>query len=136
MTRSTSAALAMSLLLGACASDDATRIDATKGRQVYLAQCAACHSADAEGGGPASMGLGVAPPDLTQLAALNGGTFPRNDVLTVIDGYTRRDHYNDPMPLFGAEDLGAFVQVEENGVSTPIPAHLLAVVTYLERIQR
>ncbi len=132
------ASLAFSLL-GACEqfapSGASQRVDAEYGKALYDTKCAVCHGADAEGGGPASLGLGVVPPGLTMLAKNNDGVFPRDEVMSVIDGYFRRDHYNDPMPVFGDEDLGPIVRVEEDDFSTPVPADLLAMANYLESVQ-
>ncbi len=111
------------------------RVDAEYGKALYDTKCAACHGADAEGGGPASLGLGVVPPGLTLLSKNNDGVFPRDQVMSVIDGYFRKDHYNDPMPVFGEEDLGPIVRVEEGDFSTPVPADLLALANYLESVQ-
>ena len=63
------------------------------GRTAYLENCARCHGADGMGGGPAARDLAVAPPDLTTIAARNGGVFPTNQVMSTIDGldsYRRR----------------------------------------------
>jgi len=38
--------------------------------------CAACHDQDGKGGGPVARSLKVTAPDLTRIAARNGGTFP------------------------------------------------------------
>lgn len=125
--------------MGACtqigAPDESTRFDAAKGQMLFAEKCAVCHGADAKGGGPASLGLGVVPPGLTMLAKRNAGVFPQDEVMTVIDGYYRSGHYADPMPNFGEEDMGPLIQVERDGVSTPIPADLLALANYLESIQ-
>ena len=121
--------------LGACQQQTDVLVDASAGRALFETQCAACHGRDAKGGGPASLGLGVAPPDLTHISKMNAGVFPKDEVMSVIDGYFRREHFNDPMPIFGEEDLGPLVQVEENGTSTPVPADLLALAAYLESIQ-
>lgn len=128
-------ALAVLVGLAACAPTKAMRTDATRGQALFMDQCAACHGADAKGAGTASLGLGVAPPDLTGISRTNGGVFPRDRVMSIIDGYYRREHFNDPMPVFGEQDLGPLVQVEENGISTPIPADLIALATYLESVQ-
>jgi hypothetical protein len=39
------------------------------------------------------------------------------------------------MPEFGAGDMGTVVQLEENGLTMPIPANLLAIANYLETLQ-
>ncbi len=129
--------LVAAALLTACAPD--TRdpdISVERGKQLYDQKCAACHGADAVGAGPESLGLGTPPPDLTTLKAQNRGIFPQNFVMSVIDGFDRRDHLNSVMPEFGNEDLGPNVQVEDGGVSTPIPSDLIALSAYLESIQR
>lgn len=124
------------LPLAACAPDDlATRTDVLRGEALFAQNCASCHGADASGAGPASLGLGAPPPSLKGLSAGNGGVFPRDRVLATIDGLSRKDHPSAAMPEFGAGDLGPLVQVEDNGLSVPIPADLLALTNYLESIQ-
>ncbi len=115
--------------------ENTQRTDAAYGQRLFAKNCAACHGRDAKGGGAASLGLGVVPPDLTRFTRLNGGTFPRNRVMSAIDGFDRKDHWKNPMPVFGDENLGTLVQVEDDGISTPIPADLLALAHYLEAIQ-
>ncbi|MEL7099307.1 MAG: cytochrome c [Pseudomonadota bacterium] len=106
------------------------------GARAFQDKCAVCHGVNGTGAGVASLGLGGPPPDLTGLSARNGGTFPRTEVMSVIDGFNRRSHPETAMPEFGAEGLGQPVQVEQDGVSTPIPAELLALANYLETIQQ
>jgi len=132
-------ALVASLLavaLSGCETQtDVTRTDALQGRSLFVSQCAACHGDDGRGAGPASLGLGAPPPSLTSLSQRNGGVFPRDYVITVIDGFDPQNHPTSAMPEFGAEDMGPLVQVESDGISTPVPADLLALATYLETIQ-
>jgi mono/diheme cytochrome c family protein len=107
------------------------------GAQLYADNCAACHGADGTGGGPAGADLPVAPPDLTGLASRNNGVFPRDYVMSTIDGYTRDSHFGAGMPTFGDGDLGEVVIVEnQDGTGTPVPVDLLALADYLESIQR
>ncbi|MBY5931927.1 cytochrome c [Tateyamaria omphalii] len=130
-------ALAALAVVAACAPE--TRepdVSAAEGERLYFQKCAACHGNDGTGAGVASLGLGGPPPDLTTLAARNDDTFPETFVMSVIDGFNRRDHPSSAMPEFGNEDLGPIVQVEEDGVSTPIPSDLIALSAYLESIQR
>ncbi|MEL6888077.1 MAG: cytochrome c [Pseudomonadota bacterium] len=111
-------------------------VSVARGETLYFQKCAACHGDDGKGAGPESLGLGAPPPDLTTLSAQNRGIFPQNFVMSVIDGFNRRDHPASAMPEFGNEDLGPEVQVEDGGVSTPIPSDLIALAAYLESIQR
>lgn len=101
-------------------------IDATRGATLFAQSCAACHGADAMGG---------RGPDLTALAARNGGTFPRDAVMATIDGLDRHGDAGAVMPEFGAQGLGATVIVEHDGIGTPIPADLLALTAYLDSVQ-
>lgn len=129
-------AVAMSALavgLAACVAPD----EGFDGRLAYAEDCAACHGNSGQGNGPEGALLAPAPADLTVLSASNGGVFPRDAVLSTIDGYLRGDRFGAAMPEFGARDQGPTVVVEgEDGLGTPIPARLLALVEYLETIQR
>ena len=53
---------------------DALAGDATAGQSVYLANCMACHGANADGNGPAAMALQPAPTDFTSAAFWAGKT--------------------------------------------------------------
>jgi mono/diheme cytochrome c family protein len=111
------------------------KTDAVHGQKLYNSQCSQCHGTDAKGAGPASMGLGSPPPELHLLTKNNDGVFPRDYVMGVIDGFSRQGHPTAAMPEFGAGDLGPVIQVEEDGISTPIPSDLIALANYLESIQ-
>ncbi len=103
----------------------------------FMENCAACHGAGGTGDGPAAEGLDPKPADLTTLSARNGGVFPRNYVMSTIDGYVRGVHFSDAMPVFGDGDMGPTVIVENpDGTGTPVPARLLALADYLESIQQ
>lgn len=116
--------------LAACAED--APID---GPTAYANNCAACHGPTGRGDGPAARALAVAPPDLTQIAARNGGIFPRDAVMSMIDGYQTGAHTGRLMPEFGAGDLGQTVIVEQDGLGTPVPFKLLLLTDYLESLQ-
>lgn len=124
-------ALIAALSLAACVEDTPP-----SGAMLFADQCVACHGADARGNGPAAAGLPVAPPDLTRISARNGGTFPRNAVMSTIDGYTRGQHGATVMPEFGAGDMGPTVVTDAgDGNGIPVPINLLALADYLESIQ-
>jgi len=111
-------------------------VSAEEGARLYAANCAACHGTDAKGAGVVGVQLFNLPPDLTRLSADNGGVFPRNYVLGVIDGFERGTHFSAAMPEFGAGDLGPTVIVERDGLPEPVPARLLALGAWLETIQQ
>ena len=107
------------------------------GRNAFLENCASCHGLGGTGDGQAAEGLDPPPANLTTIAARNGGTFPRDRVMSIIDGYRRGGHFNPAMPQFGEMDLGEMVVVENpDGTGTPVPATLLALADYLESIQQ
>ncbi len=106
------------------------------GPTAYLDNCASCHGATGKGDGPAARGLAVAPPDLTMIAARNGGVFPTDQVMSTIDGLDRGTHFSAAMPEFGAGDLGETVIVENEGLGTPVPMKLLVLTEYLESLQQ
>ena len=106
------------------------------GRQTFLDNCSVCHGTDARGTGPMAASLDPPPPDLTGLSARNGGIFPRDHVMSMIDGYSRGAHSGSAMPIFGDGDLGDTIIVENaDGTGTPVPAVLLALADYLESVQ-
>lgn len=111
-------------------------VSAEAGAMLFAQNCAACHGSDARGAGDFGVELFTIPPDLTRLSAENGGVFPRDYVLGVIDGFERGTHFSAAMPEFGAGDMGPTVVVEDEfGLGTPIPARLLALGAWLESIQ-
>lgn len=121
------------LLLAACT--EAEMPGPSDGARLFAENCAACHGADARGAGPETLGIGKVPPDLTQISARNGGSFPRARVLSVIDGYRQGTHTGRIMPEFGAALGGDLVPVAVEGVMSPTPRALAALLAYLEDIQ-
>ena len=124
--------LLLPLTLAACV----TEIEVPDGRAAFMQDCATCHGTDAKGTGPLMQSVGIVAPDLTQISARNGGVFPRQEVMAIIDGLNRDPHFSQAMPEFGAEGLGEAVIVEgPDGLGTPTPVRLIALADYLERIQ-
>ena len=66
-------------------------IDSVDGPALYKAYCAVCHGPNARGGGPMAMSLKVPPPDLTRIAARNGGVWSQARIERIISG-------EDPLP--------------------------------------
>lgn len=121
--------------LGACTPEPAEDPSgAARGKALYQARCAACHGATGQGDGPAAQNQDPAPPDLTGLAARNGGVFDRDYVMSVIYAAPSTGQ-GGLMPAFGHGDLGDLVIVEEDGVGTPVFTDLLALARYLETVQ-
>jgi mono/diheme cytochrome c family protein len=78
-------------------------IDSLKGADLYKAYCAVCHGSDAKGNGPMSKSLKTTPPDLTRIAARNGGSFPLARVRRIISGteVLGAGHGTREMPVWG-----------------------------------
>ena len=105
------------------------------GRADYGALCAGCHGATGKGDGPATTTLEAPVPDLTGIAARNGGVFPAIEVMAQIDGYSREQNHGG-MPAFWPLLEGDTVLIATGpDMMTPTPARLVALASYLESIQ-
>ncbi len=111
-------------LAAACAANEMP--GPSEGQALFAQNCTSCHGNDATGGDG---------PDLTRIAARNGGTFPAAQVLSQIDGYGRGKVSAEIMPEFGALLEGDLVPVDIDGTLTPTPRPLAALLAYLESIQ-
>ena len=65
---------------------DVANLGAPDGQVLYRRYCASCHGLSGRGDGPIADRLKVTLPDLTLLAADNGGRFPRHEVAQVLTG--------------------------------------------------
>ncbi len=110
--------------------------DATEGRSFFASNCVSCHGAGGVGDGPLAAGLQPKPANLTLLARANGGTFPTARALSYIYGDPMQGHLARVMPQFGGEMVNDTVPLEVEGVLTPTPRALAALLSYLESIQK
>lgn len=106
-------------------------IDSVDGPALYKAYCAVCHGTDARGGGPMAMSFKVPPPDLTRIAARNGGVYPQARVERIISGeeFLPGGHGTRTMPVWGP----IFSQIAWDQDLGRIRLHNLAI--YLGRLQ-
>jgi mono/diheme cytochrome c family protein len=82
-----------------CVADEAPDMS---GSELYRVFCASCHGNQGHGDGPVAATLKPVVPDLTRIAARNGGTFPVERVRTTIDGQSvPRSHGTRAMPVWG-----------------------------------
>jgi mono/diheme cytochrome c family protein len=96
------AALSASIGAATILAGNAQVTTAYSGEALYLANCANCHGTYAEGSGPIAADLTKTPPDLRHLAAANGGVFPRERVIDIIDGRVIvAAHGASEMPVWG-----------------------------------
>ncbi|WP_439523433.1 c-type cytochrome [Marivita sp.] len=122
-------------LIAACTPEEMPQV--SDGRALFMENCAICHGADAKGNGPMARAMRNPPLDLTLIAARNDGSFPRVQVLSKIDGYTKADLQGPDMPEFGALLEGDLVPLDTgDGVMTPTPRKLVALLEYIESIQQ
>jgi len=76
----------------------------TSGRLEYRSHCAQCHGVAGKGDGPVAAVLTKKPADLTVLAKNNGGTFPEEKVVNVINGSKIiTAHGTRTMPIWSIE---------------------------------
>ncbi len=106
------------------------------GRAIYNEKCAMCHGAQGKGDGPLAADLGKAPADLTQIAARRGGVWPRLEVMSIVDGYSKRYLPGSEMPIYDDFVEGPLVTFDTgNGTTSRTPQPLLLIVDYLETLQ-
>jgi len=92
--------------------------------ELFQENCATCHGASAQGDGPMAAILTVDVPDLTQLAARNGGAFPFLDVIEVVDGRRMLTGHGGPMPIYGYALVGDAVALDTpygGTITTSVP---------------
>lgn len=134
------AAAMMVLAIGAAAQAQTGRqgtpprlaIDSLTGRDSYELYCASCHGREGVGNGPVAGALRTAPANLTTLSQRNNGTFPRQRVLTFIDGSSRGSdaHGSSDMPIWGT----TFKALE--GSDARVRVRLANLAAYVESLQR
>lgn len=123
--------LAILVLVGACVTNNMP--EPREGAALFADNCTACHGYRATG--DAVLVGGQIAPDLTRIMARNNGVFPRAAVLSQIDGYGRGKVSTAVMPQFGTLLIGDLIPVDVDGVLTPTPRPLAALLRYLESIQ-
>jgi mono/diheme cytochrome c family protein len=102
------------------------------GGYTYRTHCASCHGADGKGEGPMAENLRFRPPDLTLIARRNGGGFPADRVLRIVDGRNPlKGHGGTDMPIWG----DAFKNAETGYDDVQVKAKVQSVVDYLKTIQ-
>ncbi|WP_068119200.1 c-type cytochrome [Tropicimonas marinistellae] len=102
----------------------------------YVDACAGCHGPDARGGGPKAAMLSVTVPDLTTLAARNGGTFDAVRVIRLIDGREGLSAHGGPMPMFGGLLTGRSAVIDgPDGSPVMTTEPILDIVMWLEMLQ-
>jgi len=111
--------------------------DRFSGEFTYFSFCSGCHGAEGEGDGPTAQVLTVTPPDLRQLSAAAGGTFPAVRVIARIEGTDPLASHGGPMPLYGGIFEGAEnAMAETEGGMVETTTVVLDLLAFLESIQQ
>lgn len=106
------------------------------GKQDFDRYCADCHGVKADGHGTSKLlSPEYPPPDLTRLAQKNGGKFPFDRVVDIIDGRQKiPSHARIEMPFWGVtmQEPGKEFTPESNA---RVKAQIDAIAKYLETLQ-
>lgn len=108
-----------------------------EGAALFATYCASCHGDAATGDGVMTGVLNIEVPDLTGLAAANGGVFPRARAAYQIDGRDPILAHGGEMPFFGDlfdGEMAAFKTASGQPILTG--AGIISLVLWLETIQR
>lgn len=129
--------LASLCVLGACRSapPPTAPLGSLSGMQLYEQLCASCHGVEGKGDGPVAPLIKTGVPDLTRIAARDGGEFPTENVRRTIDGrYDRPAHGARDMPVWGWRlyDSSSIDDAEERARTD---AMIERLVEYLRSIQ-
>jgi mono/diheme cytochrome c family protein len=126
------------LMLAACTTTAPPPVElrSLSGLELYQRLCSSCHGASGKGDGPVAPLIKVGVPDLTRIAARDGGEFPAADVRLVIDGRTdRRAHGPRDMPVWGWQ-LYDVSNPDYAGERARTDSMIDRLVTYLQSIQQ
>jgi hypothetical protein len=133
-------ALGLVILVGGAVvqANSQAPIPADFGRGDFMNYCAACHGVGGKGDGTVAEFLTISAADLTQMALRNGGIFPRQRAIEVIDGRAQVSvHGERDMPVWG--DWFKF-EADSDGAGTKtekvVRERITSLVDYLESIQQ
>jgi mono/diheme cytochrome c family protein len=102
------------------------------GDAMYSQYCAACHGAEGRGDGPAAFTLKRPPTDLTKLATMHMGEFPRQYVINVLRfGPGPSAHGSSDMPTWGP-----IFQVIDKSNETAVQQRINKLTDYLASLQQ
>jgi mono/diheme cytochrome c family protein len=131
-------ALLVLAVVPAVQANSQTPIPADPGRGDFMTYCAACHGVSGVGDGTVAEFLTLSAVNLTQMSVKNGGIFPRQRAIEVIDGRAQVSvHGERDMPVWG--DWFKF-EADSDGAGTKtekvVRERITALVDYLESLQQ
>jgi hypothetical protein len=102
--------------------------------------CAQCHGTDGQGGGPIAQYLVDETPSLSSLSANNGGVFPVEYVIAVLEGTADIGVHGRDMPLWGPRYREELMEQTKSGITqveaeTLVRVRTLSLIEYLASIQ-
>jgi mono/diheme cytochrome c family protein len=119
---------ALGLAAGLAAAQDPEMIG--RGRVTFRVYCQNCHGQTAKGNGHLAELMKLPPSDLTQISIRNGGTFPADRMLRIIDGREEvLAHGEREMPIWGQAFL------ERSGNEADARWKIQQLIQFLESIQ-
>jgi mono/diheme cytochrome c family protein len=105
----------------------------SNGKQMYASYCAPCHGVYGKGNGPVASALRQQPADLSVLSKNNGGKFPAEHVVTVLQFGSRNSaHGTIEMPVWGPMLGNMDASVSQSDMKT---LRISNLSRYLESIQ-
>ena len=101
------------------------------GKDLFAANCAACHGLDGKGAAQETRSAKSPLADLTQIAKRNDGRFPSMRVTAMIDGeYNVSTHEVRAMPVWGP-----VFRARAHGRLDSAQVQIMKLVRYLQSIQ-
>src|SRR3989442_6111809 len=107
-------------------------LESLTGRDSFEFYCASCHGSTGTGNGPVAASLKTLPANLTLLTRRNGGTFPRQRVVSLVTGAEpglAAVHGSSEMPVWGP--VFRFLDPSDARVKLRIEN----IVAYIETLQ-
>ena len=113
---------------------------AERGSFEYSVSCAQCHGADGSGNGAISQYLVDPAPPLTSLSKNNGGAFPVEYVVGVLEGTVDVGVHGRDMPIWGARYRESLMEGVECGITAAecealVRVRTLSLIDYLASLQ-
>ena len=116
------------------------QVRADMGRLEYEANCIACHGSEGKGDGYYGKVINVKVPDITTISKRNGGVFPVEKVMMLIDGReVPPAHGVRQMPIWGIDYSLKSAEIYKNfpthDPETYVRVRILALVDYIYLMQ-
>ena len=98
--------------------------------------CASCHGIDGKGTVASTAEPAGRPADLTRISARREGVWPILEVMSIVDGYSKRVDPRPGMPIIPEIIEGPLIDFDTgNGLVATARVDVLAVAKYLESLQ-